>query len=84
MRALLPGADVRIHLDVPAEVAVARKPDDLLGEHAVRRQLAAYEYWLDRFPGTARLDSTQSPTELAAGALALTAGNTGHKNRTSR
>jgi thymidylate kinase len=75
IRALLPRADVRLFLDVPAEVSVARKPDDLLGEHAVRRQLEEYARWLDRLPPALRLDATLPPDELVARALrAMTAG----------
>jgi len=71
VRALLPRADVRVYLAVPAELAVARKPDDLLGAHAVRRQLSAYERWLDRLPATVRLDATASPADLAHQVLRL-------------
>ena len=69
VRALLPRADVRVHLDVPAEVSVARKPDDLLGEHAVRRQLAGYARWLDRIPPTVVLDATADTGDLVTQVL---------------
>jgi thymidylate kinase len=69
VRAFLPRADVRLYLDVPAEVSVARKPDDVLGEHAVRRQLAAYARWLDQLPATVRLDATEPAGDLVAEAL---------------
>ena len=69
VRALLPRADVRLHLDVPAEVSVSRKPDDLLGEHAVRRQLAGYARWLDVLPPTVRLDATRPVEHLLHDAL---------------
>jgi len=71
VRALLPRADVRVYLALPAEQSVARKPDDLLGEHAVRRQLTAYERWLDRLPASVRLDATASTAELARQVLLL-------------
>jgi thymidylate kinase len=75
IRAFLPRADVRLYLDVPAEVSVARKPDDLLGEHAVRSQLAGYERWLDRLPRIVRLDATLPTAELVAQAMrVITAG----------
>jgi hypothetical protein len=74
VRAFLPRADPRVYLDVPAEVSVARKPDDLLGEHAVRRQLAAYERELDRVPPTVRLDATAGTAELARQVLLLMTG----------
>jgi thymidylate kinase len=64
VRAFLPSADVPFYLEVPAEVSVARKPDDVLGEHAVRRQLESYARWLDELPRTVRLDATQPTAEL--------------------
>jgi thymidylate kinase len=86
VRALLPRADVRLYLDVPADVSVARKPDDVLGEHAVRSQLASYARWLDRIPPTVRLDATRPTVDLATEALrmATAAENIGHKRRRRR
>jgi thymidylate kinase len=86
VRALLPRADVRLYLDVPADVSVARKPDDVLGEHAVRSQLAAYARWLDRLPPTVRLDATRPTGDLVTEALhaATATENTGHKRRRRR
>jgi thymidylate kinase len=86
VRALLPRADVRLYLDVPADVSVARKPDDVLGEHAVRSQLAAYARWLDRLPPTVRLDATRPTGDLVTEALhvATAAENTGHKRSRRR
>jgi thymidylate kinase len=69
IRTLLPRAGVRLYLDVPAEVSVARKPDDLLGEHAVRRQLEQYAHWLDRLPPAVRLDGSAPPQQVVAKAL---------------
>jgi thymidylate kinase len=69
VRALMPRADVRLYLDVPAEVAVARKPDDVLGDHAVRRQLSAYARWLDELPPVVRLDATRPTVDLVDEAL---------------
>lgn len=66
IRALFPRADVRLYLDVPAEVSVARKPEDVLGEHAVRSQLAAYAHWLERIPPTTRLDATRTTEDVHA------------------
>lgn len=66
---LLPAADVRLYLDVPPEVSIDRKPDDLLGEHAVRSQLARYAYWLDRLPPATRLDGTRPTAQLVLSAL---------------
>jgi thymidylate kinase len=82
VRALLPSADVRLYLDVPADVSVARKPDDVLGEHAVRRQLEHYARWLDTLPPAVRLDATLPTQELVAEALcAMTATHDGGRRR---
>jgi hypothetical protein len=62
-----------VYLDVPAEVSVARKPDDLLGEHAIRRQLDEYARWLDRVPPSLRLDATRGTCDLVAEVLRFTA-----------
>jgi thymidylate kinase len=86
VRGLLPRADVRLYLDVPADVSVARKPDDVLGEHAVRSQLVAYARWLDRIPPTVRLDATRPTGDLVTEALhiATAAEYTGHIRRRRR
>lgn len=86
VRALLPRADVRVYLDVTAEVSVARKPDDVLGEHAVRSQLAAYARWLDRLPPSVTLDATRPTADLVAEVLGLVTAraNTDHKRPGSR
>jgi thymidylate kinase len=86
VRNLLPRADVRLYLDVPADVSVARKPDDLLGEHAVKQQLAGYARWLDRLPPTVRLDATLPTAELVAQAMRVLAAadearHNGHRRR---
>jgi thymidylate kinase len=72
VRTLLPRAAVSVYLDVPAEVSVARKPDDLLGEHAIRRQLDEYTRWLDRFPPSLRLDATCRTPDLVRDVLRFT------------
>ena len=77
VRALLPRARVRFYLDVPAEVSVARKPDDLLGEHAIRKQLSAYARWLDRLPPVVRLDATRPTAELVGEAILIMTGAEG-------
>ncbi len=71
VRTFLPRADVRLYLAVPAEVSVARKPDDVLGEYAVRRQLESYEGWLDVLPPTVRLDATRTTDDLVGEVLEL-------------
>ena len=60
----LPSADLAVYVDVPAAVAVARKPGDLFGEHAVRSQLQSYERRLPDFPGLVVLDGQADPDEL--------------------
>ena len=55
----VPHAEVSVFLDVPVEVAVARKPGDLLGASAVERQIEAYEACLPSIAGLLRLDGTQ-------------------------
>ena len=71
VRALLPAADVTVYLDVPAEVSVQRKPDEVFGEHAVRRQLGHYARWMGRFPRVVRLDATLPTGDLVAEALRI-------------
>jgi thymidylate kinase len=82
VRAVLPRADLTLYLDVPAEVSVARKPDDLLGEHAVRTQLTQYARWLDRLPPVVRLDGTRPLPDVLDQALrvVISAQNPGHKS----
>ena len=74
VRGLLPRADISLYLDVPTEVSVARKPDDLIGATAVHRQLQAYERWLRLLPPTARLDATHPPHQLLSQALQVILG----------
>jgi thymidylate kinase len=64
-----PRADTTFYLDVPVRVAVARKPDDPIGERAVRRQLEVYDAALDGLPGVVRIDGTTAPDRVVAGAL---------------
>ncbi|MGI8693435.1 MAG: hypothetical protein ACR2JK_11140 [Geodermatophilaceae bacterium] len=73
VRSLLPRAGISVYLDVPLEVSVARKPDDLIGASAVGRQLAAYERWLSVVPPTCRLDATRPPQELMTHLLRIIA-----------
>jgi thymidylate kinase len=65
-----PSADVAFYLDIPADVALARKPGDVIGAAAVRRQLEAYRSWLPRVRGVRRLDATRAPHELTSEAVA--------------
>jgi thymidylate kinase len=65
-----PSADVAFYLDIPADVALARKPGDVIGAAAVRRQLEAYGSLLPRLRGVRRLDATRAPHELRSDAIA--------------
>jgi thymidylate kinase len=80
--ALTPSADVAFYLDLPADVALARKPGDVIGAAAVRRQLEAYRNWLPRLAGIRRLDATRAPDELRSEAVAQLCG-VGTANRES-
>jgi predicted ATPase len=64
-----PVADTAFYLDVPLEVALARKPGDIIGAAAVRRQLDAYGHWLPKLAGVSILDATRPPDELSSEAL---------------
>jgi thymidylate kinase len=62
----LPKPRLSVYLDVPAEVALSRKPGDTFGEYAVRRQLEGYEARLGEVEGLRRLDGDRRADELAA------------------
>lgn len=64
-RRALPRADLSFYVDVPAEVAVGRKPNDTFGHHAITEQLEGYRRWLDTVPGITLLDGTQPIDDLA-------------------
>jgi len=74
VRRFVPTADLAIHLDVPVEVAVARKPGDLIGEPAVRRQVEAYDGYVRADATTTTLDATRPRGELARSAFELLVG----------
>jgi len=61
----LPKPFLSVYLDVPTEVAVARKPEDMFGEYAVRRQLESYEARRKEIEGLLRLDGHRPADELA-------------------
>jgi thymidylate kinase len=77
IRRLLPRADVSCYLEVPAEVAVARKPGDVIGESAVRRQLEVYDACRADLPRLLVLDATAAPSRLAMELLRRLTGGTG-------
>ncbi len=61
----LPKAMLSIYLEVPAEVALARKPGDVFGEYVVRGQLQSYNAHRDEVEDLHRLDGKRPPDELA-------------------
>lgn len=69
VRLALPRADAAFYVRVPAEVAVARKPGDSFGEHAVRRQLVGYDDRLPLGPDLVVLEGTRPREALAAEVL---------------
>lgn len=71
VRRMLPTAAWTFYLDVPATVAVARKPHDSFGEHAVRRQLDRYA---SRRAGLRHLDATRPAPSLTADVLRVLSG----------
>jgi thymidylate kinase len=70
IRTLIPRVDVTFYLDVPAEVAAARKPGDSFGIFAVERQLAAYDAALAGVRNLVRLDACRTQAELLADVMA--------------
>lgn len=82
VRHLTPRADTTFYLDVPPELAVSRKPGDMIGAAAVVRQLESYTRWLAVLPGMHRLTATRPAAELSREALAaLTAATTSAAGR---
>lgn len=56
IRRLMPRAELTCFLEIDAEVAVQRKPDDMIGRHAVEAQLSSYEAEKSQIPNLIRLD----------------------------
>lgn len=69
VRMLLPRAAAVFYLDVPPEVAVARKPGDVIGESAVRRQLSTYAEQLRSRRNVRVLDATAPVSVLVEDAF---------------
>lgn len=67
---LLPRPDVHVYLDVPADVAVARKPGDTIGERAVHRQLERYGDLVAHAPDVIALSGTDDPCRNSIDVLA--------------
>ncbi len=69
IRRLLPPADLTLYLDIDLESAIARKPGDVIGRHAVTRQLEVYRSLLPELSGALVLDAGRAPADLAADAF---------------
>ncbi|MDP8899840.1 MAG: hypothetical protein M3N33_01570 [Actinomycetota bacterium] len=66
VRRALPRPTLHFYLDVPPDVAVARKPGDVFGYHAVTSQLDGYRRWLEEeSPGVEVLDGSLPPDQVA-------------------
>jgi thymidylate kinase len=65
VRWLLPKADRTFYLDVSGDVAVARKPVDSFGRHAVDAQLRRYAELLSALPDVTTVDGGRSVEELS-------------------
>jgi thymidylate kinase len=63
-RRILPPADLDVHLDVPAEVSLARKSEDVIGQWAVESQLALYDELLSGPERPVVLDATRPADDL--------------------
>jgi thymidylate kinase len=64
VRRFLPRAARTFYLDLPAEVAAARKPDPIFDEPMIRRELHAYTARLPDAPHVHRLDATHPSEQL--------------------
>lgn len=62
----LPKPALAVYLDVPAEVALPRKPEDIYGEYGIRRQLESYDVHRDEVEDLRQLDGSRPADELAA------------------
>jgi hypothetical protein len=79
VRSAVPRADWTFFLEVPAEVATRRKPDDVFGAHAVRRQIELYGERLPQVPNVVMLDGQIDPHATALMILARIAGEEHHR-----
>lgn len=62
----LPKPLLSVYLDVPPEVALARKPGETFGEYTVRGQLERYKAHRGEIEGLRQLDGRRPADELAA------------------
>lgn len=65
VRVVLPGATLTLLLDLPPDVAAARKPEDMHGSSR-QRQSRWYERLSGTVEGLVRLDATASPSDVVA------------------
>lgn len=66
VRRLLPRAVSTVYLDLPVEVAVARKPGDTIEHRAVSAQLAAYPRYVHELSSALTIDATLPRDEVLA------------------
>jgi len=69
VRRLVPKVFATFYLDLPAEVAQERKPDEVFGACAVTHQLETYASALLTLPGVHALDALRPPRTLASEVL---------------
>lgn len=69
----LPAAALTVYLDVPADIAVSRKPGDVVGDYAVEQQLAAYATELAQRSDVAIVDGRRPTKALVTEMLELVA-----------
>lgn len=73
VRTVLPRADVAVYLEIGADEAASRKPQDTFGAHAIRAQLEEYARLLPDRPQIRRLDTGTDVAALVAAMLELVA-----------
>ncbi len=66
VRRVLPKPSLSVYLEVPAEVAVVRKPEDMFGEYAIRCQLENYEAYAGQIEDLRWLDGVNPVDDLVA------------------
>lgn len=71
VRRLLPKADLTLYLEITVQEAVARKPDDVFGRHAIERQLGLYGRYLAEAERVQVFSAAGSAADLRTNALRL-------------
>lgn len=66
LRRLLPTPDVQIFLDIDAQTASERKPDDPMGRDAIIDQIDRYAAARSGYPSIVALDATQPVSQIVA------------------